>query len=90
MSEYDELLDTPGEYERPREVKHILHTDGELGRVVDHLTPEETAEFHRLRTARANVDEGGIGAVKQRHGGMVLMEATVAEARTNLAHRGRA
>lgn len=92
MSEYEVPLDEidKGTYDEPTEVKFRLSESGELGRVFDHLTPEETAEFHRLREAQANVDEGGMGAVKQRHGGTQLMQDTVAEARANLAHRGRA
>lgn len=71
-------------YEEPKRFVHELSPDGELGKVIDHLTPEETEEFHRLRIAQTKVNEGGMGVVKQRHGGMVLMEATIAEARANL------
>ena len=86
MSEYEDTLDAidTEAYDEPTKPKHKLNENGELGGIVDHLTPEETVEFHRLRKAQTKVDEGGMGAVKQRHGGMPLMEATIAEARANL------
>ena len=84
MSEYEDLLDKTDGYDKPREVKHVLHEDGQMGKVIDHLSPDEAAEYTRLRIAQTKVDEGGMGAVKQRHGGIPLMEATIAEMRANL------
>lgn len=92
MSEYDELpaeakLEPIDIFNPPTAPKHLLHVDGELGQVIDHLDPEEAAEFTRLRTIESRTDMGGVGVTAQRTFDRHQdgMKATAEQAKANVA-----